>query len=129
MFGKSQNENKSVHCEVSGTETIIENTVALVNINGLIAMKNLNNPSVDFNRKEIQTVDKPSLKFYSELVVPEDLKPIFGRLFSIIDDEDELEHSTVIMSEFGEKSFSGRALLPLPGHINRIILPKYRTAG
>lgn len=113
MFGKSQNESTSVHCEVTGTETTIENTVALVKIDGVIALKNFNNPSVDFDRKLIQSIDKPPLKFYSELVVPEDLNPMFGRLFSIIDDLDELEHSTAIMSEFGKKNFSGRALLPL----------------
>jgi hypothetical protein len=117
MFGKSQNESKSVHCEVTGNKTTIENTVALVKIDGVIALKNFNNPSVDFDRKEIQSMDKPPLKFYSELIVPEDLKPIFGRLFSIIDDEDEMEHSTAIMSAEGIKIFSGKQLSPLIEHI------------
>lgn len=117
LFGKSQNETKSVHCEVKGTETTIENTVALVKIDGVIALKNFNNPSVDFDSKEIQSMDKPPLKFYSELVVPEDLKPFFGRMFSIINDEDEIEHSTAIMSEEGKKIYSGQKLFPLMEHI------------
>lgn len=118
LFGKTQNESKSIHCEITGNETSIENAVALVKIDGVIALKNFNNPSVDFDRKEILSADKPPLKFYSELFVPEDLKPIFGRIFSIINDEDEIEQSTAIMSAEGKKVFSGQKLLPLMEHIN-----------
>ena len=117
LFGKSQNESKSIHCELTGTETTLENAMALVKIDGVIALKNFNNPSVNYDRKEIQSADKPPLKFYSELIVPEDLKPIFGRMFSIIDDEDEVEHSTAIMSAEVKKNFSGQKLFPLMEHI------------
>lgn len=117
LFGKSQTETKIVHCEVTGTETTIENTVAFVKIDGVIALKNFNNPTVDLDRKEIQPIDKPPLKFYSEIIVPEDLKPIFGRLFSIINDEDEKEQSTAIMSLEGKRIFSGQKLFPLIEHI------------
>ena len=118
LFGKSQNETKSVHCEENGTETTIENTVALVKIDGIIALRNLNNPSIDFDRNQIQPIDKPPLNFYSELIVPEDLKPIFGRIFSIINDPDEVEQSTAIMSAKGKKIFSGQTLFPFAKHIN-----------
>lgn len=117
LFGKSRNETKSVHCEVTGTETTIENTVALVKIDGVIALKNFNNPYIDFDSKEILSIDNPPLKFYSELIVPEDLKHFFGRMFSIINDKDEMEHSTAIMSEKGKRIFSGQKLLPLMKHV------------
>lgn len=118
LFGKSQNESKNVHCEVTGNETTIDNVVALVKIDGVIALKNFNNPTVDSYKMEIQPIDKPPLKFYSEIVVPEDLKPIFGRIFSIVNDVDDIEQSTALMSKEGQKVFSSQKLIPFMEHIN-----------
>ena len=132
FFGKSpensHNEPKNVHCEITGNETTLENTVVLVKIDAVIALKNLSNPLIDFDNKIIKPIDKPPLKFYSELVVPSDLKGIFGRIFSIINDKDEIEISTAIMSQEGQKVYSGRNLIPFIEHINNGIellnLPK-----
>ena len=78
------NNSKKVHCEITGTETSIDNTVVLVKIDGVIALKNFTNPIVDFEDKIIQSSGKPPLNFYSEIFVPDDLKQIFGRMFSIM---------------------------------------------
>ena len=127
LFGKSKkespnetkfNDSKEVHCEVTGKETTIDNTIVLVKIDGVIALKNLNNPTIDIENKEIQSEDKPPIKFYSEVVVPENLKPIFGRIFSIINDEDEIEQSTAVISPEGQKTYSGQKLFPFMEHIN-----------
>lgn len=110
LFRKSQPETQNVFCEITGSQTTIDNTVVLVKINGVIALENLNNPMVDFENKTIKPIDKPPLNFYSELIVPDELKPIFGRIFSIINDEDEFEQSTAVMSKEGQKVFSGQKL-------------------
>jgi hypothetical protein len=127
LFGKSKkelvdkeklNDSKNVHCEVTGKETLIDNTVVLVKIDGVIVLKNLNNPTIDFENKEIQSQEKPLIKFYSEIVVPEDLKPVFGRIFSIVNDEEDIEQSTAVISTEGQKTYFGQKLLPFMEHIN-----------
>lgn len=127
LFGKSKkesttetkfNDSKIVHCEVTGKETPVDNTIVLVKIDGVIALKNLNNPTIDYESKVIQSEDKPPLKFYSEVFVPEDLKPIFGKIFSIINDEDDIEQSTAVISPEGQKTYSGQKLFPFMEHIN-----------
>ncbi len=111
------NNSKKVYCEITGAETSIDNTIVLVKIDGVIALKNFNNPMVDFENKIIQSSGKPPLNFYSEIIVPDDLKQIFGRVFSIINDEDEIEQSTTVMSMEGQKLFSGQKLFPFMEHI------------
>jgi hypothetical protein len=118
LFGKSQNEPRNVHCQITGKETTLENTVVLVKIDGVIALKNLRNPTVDFENNIIKPIDRPPLNFYSELIVPNDLKKIFGRMFSIVKDEDVIEQSTSIMSVEGQRNFSGRNLLPFVENIS-----------
>jgi len=111
------NNSKKVYCEITGAETSLDNTIVLVKIDGVIALKNFNNPVVDFENKIIQSSGKPPLNFYSEIIVPDDLKQIFGRMFSIIDDEDDIEQSTAVMSIEGQKIFSGQKLFPFMEHI------------
>ena len=105
FINKPDESSKKVHCEITGAETDINNNTALVRINGIIALKNLTNPRIDFSAKKIHSDGKPSLDFYSELMVPEDLKDFFGQVFSIIDDLDEIEKSTAILSAEGKKYF------------------------
>ena len=117
LFEKKQNETKKVYCEIYGDETSIENTVVLTKIDGVIVLKNLNNPTIDLNSRIINFNGNQSLKYYSELTVPEDLKQIFGRVFSIVNDEDDIEQSTAIMSDRGIKHYSGNKLFPFAEHI------------
>lgn len=105
------------HCEITGQETTLNNTVALVKIDGIAVLKNFSNPIIDLQNKLIVSDNKQPLKFHSEIIVPEDLKNIFGRLFSIIDDEDDLEKSTAIMSTEGIRLFSGQQIYPLAEYI------------
>lgn len=109
-----------VHCEITGEEVLINQTTALVRINGIIAFKNLRNPKIDLENKIIHADGKPSLKFYSEIYVPEGLKDVVGPIYSIIDDADDIESSSAIFSEEGKKMFSGQGLL---------IFEKYLESG
>jgi len=113
----SHSQIKRIHCEVTGKETTLDNTVVLVKINGVIALKNLNYPFLDFENKIIKPIDKPAIRFYSELFVPDDLKQTFGRLFSIVNNEDDIEQSTAIMSKEGQNIFSGKRLFAFIMHI------------
>lgn len=79
-------------------------------IDGIIALKNINNPIIDFENKIIQSRGKPPLNFYSEIIVPDDLKRIIGRMFSIVNDTDDIEQSTALMSIEGQRIFSGQKL-------------------
>jgi len=53
------NNSKKVYCEITGAETSVDNTIVLVKIDGIIALKNFNNPMVDFENKIIQSSGKP----------------------------------------------------------------------
>ena len=119
LFENKESQSKIVHCEIYGDETSLENTVILVKIDGVIVLKNLNDPTIDFNNRIIYSNGNQSLKFYSELTVPDDLKQLFGRIFSIVNDEDDIEQSTALMSTKGIKNFSGRKLLPFAEHIEK----------
>ncbi len=118
LFGKSSSNTHSVYCEITGDETALDNTVVLTKIDGVIALNNFNNPSIDFDNKIIKPIDKPPINFYSEIFVPEELKPIVGGIFSIVNDEDDIEQSTAIMSQKGQDVFSGQKLLPFFEHIS-----------
>ena len=118
LFGKNTHKTeKKVHCEITGAEAQINDTKALVRINGIIPLKNLINPKIDFENKVIHPDGKPPLKFYSELIVPDDLKIFFGPIYSIIDDLDDIESSTTILSEEGQNMFSGQGLIIFAKHI------------
>lgn len=111
------NSLKTVHCELNGTETGINNITGLVRINGVIAIKNLKNPKIDYDNKVINSDKKPPIKFYSDLYVPERIKDMFGPLYSIIDDLDEVEKSDTIMSEEGKIIFTAQNLGLFAEHI------------
>jgi len=112
------NNLKKTHCEITGFETSIENTVALVKIDGVIALKNLDKPIIDFEKKIIYSKGKKPVNFYSEVFVPKDLKQIFGKIFSIVNDVDDIEQSTAVMSNDGQDLFSGQKLFAFMKDIN-----------
>lgn len=118
IFGSTNKQKKIVHCEISGQESSLNQTTILTKINGLIALKHFDSPSLDENKKVIYSSTQPPLKYYSEIDVPTDLKSSVGRLFSIVDDEDELEQSTAVMSPEGKRIFTGNQIIPLFKYIN-----------
>ncbi len=120
LFRKNANKGiKKVHCEITGAETDIRNISGLIRINGVIALKNLRNPTIDHNKKLIHSDGKPSLKFYSEIFIPERIKNMFGSLYSIIDDVDEIEKSYAIISEEGKIIFAAQSLGLFDEHIKK----------
>lgn len=104
---------KTVHCEMNGKETTIDKTRVLTKINGIINLQLFQNPEVDYAEKVIYSSNKPPINFYNQISTPADLKIIFGDLFSIVDDEDEVEQSTNILSDEGMKVFMGRQLMKI----------------
>lgn len=119
IFKKKENlriPNKTVHCEITGQVTDISNTIGLAKINGILLVKNFRNPRIDLNSKLLFSDGKPPQKFYSELEIPDELKRIFGPLLSVVDDEDEIEQSTAIMSLTGRELFIGQGLIPFIKH-------------
>lgn len=117
LFGKSTSNNHNVYCEITGMESSVEETVVLSKIDGVIALNNFNNPSVDFDNRIIKPIDKPPLRFYSEVFVPEEMKALIGRVFSIVNDEDDIEQSTAIMSTKGQEVYSIQKVYPFIEHI------------
>lgn len=108
---------KTVHCEITGAEAGMNNIIGLVRINGVIALKNLKNPVIDHDEKIIYSDKRPPFEFYSELFVPEKLKDDFGKLYTIIDDPDEIEKSSAILSEHGKIVFAAQSLAVFEEHI------------
>lgn len=119
LFGSTSNQSKTVHCEITGKVSSLSDTVVLTKINGIIALKNFDNPEVDEDEQMIHSSTKPSLKYYSEIEVPTDLKGLFGRIFSIVDDEDELEQTTAIISGEGKRLFTGQKLAPFVDYVKQ----------
>jgi hypothetical protein len=118
LFSKNKQNQKDVHCEFTGDKTVLHNTYPLVKIESVIAIKNLSNPKINKDQKTIIPEDKPPLEYYCEIIVPEDLRPIFGRLFATVSDPDDPEISTCILSEEGKKKFSGTSVFPFAQYIN-----------
>ena len=79
-------------------------------------LKNTNNASVDLDKMEIHSADRLPQPFYSELLVSGYAKRHLGRLFSIVNDSDDLEHSTALLSEEGRDLFFENTILPLQEH-------------
>lgn len=119
IFGSRNKFPQVVHCEITGKIASLSDTVVLTKINGVIAYNNLNNPQIDNCKKLIYSSGKSPLKFHSEIIVPDDLKDIMGRLFSIIDDEDELEQSTSVLSSEGKRLHTGQQLVPFIDYVKR----------
>jgi hypothetical protein len=119
IFGSTTKETKTVHCEETGKPSSLSDTVVLTKINGVIAFNNLNNPQIDTDEKLIYSSGKPPIKYYSEIIVPDDLKGIMGRLFSIIDDEDELEQTTCVISPDGRRLHTEEQLIPFIDYVKQ----------
>jgi hypothetical protein len=116
-FGKSSNapaptKQRVVNCEVTGKQSSLADTSILTRINGIIAFNNLSNPQIDESTKTIHCYNKPTMTYHSEINVPDDLKGMMGRLFATVDDEDELEQSTAIISAEGKRMHTGQLLVP-----------------
>jgi hypothetical protein len=118
IFSSQSNQVRKVHCEITGKECSLNDTVILTKVNGVIVFKNIDDPELDEDEQVIYTPTKPPLKYYSEINVPNDLKQITGRLFSIVDDEDDLEQSTAVMSFEGQGIYTGRQLVPFLEYMN-----------
>lgn len=113
------------HCEITGQECSLDNTTVLTKIDSFIILKNIESSTIDINEKIIYTHSKTPIKFYSEIDVPLDLRNVIGRVFSAIDDEDELEQSTAIMSNEGKRLFTGNQLLSMVKYINEYELIRF----
>jgi len=99
-----------VHCEITGQTSSIVDTVVLTKINGIILLKNLESPEIYEAEKVIISYPKPPIKYYCELEVPFDHQSLLGRIFAIVDDEDELEQTTSILSSEGRRIYMGQQL-------------------
>jgi hypothetical protein len=102
-----------VHCEENGKETSIDKTRVLTKMDGIISLKDFQNPEIDFEKKTIYSSNKPPIKFFVKVNTPVDLNPILGDLFVTVDDEDEAEQTTSILSDEGMRMFMGRQLIKL----------------
>lgn len=110
--------NTNLHCEITGKSASLDDTVTLTKINAVVVLKNFDNPKIDRTEKKIFSSTKPPLRFYSEIPVPHDLLGAMGPLFSIVNDEDDLEQSTAIMSKEGIRLYTGRQLLPFIDYVD-----------
>jgi hypothetical protein len=113
------------HCEKNGKETSIEKTRVLTKINGIINLKLFQNPEIDFEQKTILSLNKPPIKFFTKINTPPDLKEIIGDLFATVEDSDEPEQSTCILSDEGIKYLMGSQLIKLIPHLKNYELIKF----
>ncbi|AHM63233.1 hypothetical protein D770_24940 [Flammeovirgaceae bacterium 311] len=112
-------ESRDVNCEITGLASALSETVVLTKVNGIIVLKNFDNPQVDALNKTIYSSSKPPLKYYAEINVPDPLKGKMGRLFSFVDDEDELEQSTAILSKAGREIHTMNQLVPFLNYVDQ----------
>lgn len=118
---------KVVHCEMTGKETSIDKTRVLTRINGVINIKLFENPEVDLVNKIIYSTNKPPISFFVKIHTPTDLKEVLGEFYAIVENTNELEQSTHILSDEGVKVFMGRQLMKLIDYIDKseiITFPK-----
>jgi hypothetical protein len=112
-FFKTRTDNRTVHCEETGDEASLNNLRVLTKIKGVINLRAFRDPEVDYSDKLIYSVGKPPVKYFSKLHVPAKLYSVLGDLFSIVDDEDDPEQSTALLSDDGLDKFMGSELLKL----------------
>jgi hypothetical protein len=124
LFESTSKDTKEVSCEVTAKNATLSDTVSFVKINGIIIPKNFQNPEIDFDSKTIYSATKPPIQYYREILVPNELQPVFGRLFAMVEDEDEIEISTGIVSQEGINHFTGKSLLPLIQYVQQAELLK-----
>lgn len=113
MFSK----RKVFHCELYGNETTIEKTRVLTKIKGVINLKLFNNPHIDYEGKIIYSSTNKPIKYFSKLHTPEDLKDITGDLYTIVDDFDELEQSTCILSDKAKDFVMGNQIIKFVNYL------------
>lgn len=116
---------KNVHCEMNGRETSIDRTRVLTKISGIINLKLFNNPRVDNKQKVIHSDNKQIIKFYNKVHVPQDLKVIFGELYTIVEDEDEVDQSIHILSDEGVNVFMGRQLFRIAEYLEEYAVIRF----
>lgn len=109
----NNNEKVPKHCELNATKSSIEETRIITKIKGIINLKVLKNPEVDFLNKVIKSGNKPPIEYLVKLNVPYELRSNLGELYSTNIDEDEIEQSTCILSEEGINIFMKRQITPL----------------
>jgi hypothetical protein len=109
IFGSSR-PAKSVHCEITGNPCTLSETVVLTRIKGVIFLKNIPNADLD-ERQRIITSGRQQLDYYSEISVPNKLKSVLGRVFSMVgDDPDDIEQTTAVISESGKEIYANQIL-------------------
>lgn len=119
LFRKTSTTSKEVSCQVIGNKATITDTVSLVKINSIIVTKHIGNIEIDYSEKTINSSKKPPIKYYREILVPNELQQIFGRLFAQVEDEDDLELSTAIISEEGIRKFTGISLMKIGEYLKQ----------
>lgn len=110
---------KTVHCEKNGKETSIDRTRVLTKISGVINLNMFDNPKVDNSQKVIHSDSKPPIKFYTKIQVPQEMKGLLGELYATVEDEDEVEQSTHILSDEGVNGFMGSQLIKLVDYLKQ----------
>ncbi len=100
-----------VYCEMNGKETSIQNTRVLTKISGVINFNLFKQPRIDFEERIIYSSNRPPIKFFTKINVPQDLQQACGELYATVEDEDELEQSTHILSDDGLKYLMGSQII------------------
>lgn len=106
-----------VHCERIGKETSINKTRVLTKVNGIINLKLFQNPEIDFEEKIIYSSNREPINFFSKIHTPADLRFILGDLFVMVNDEDDVEQSTSILSDEGIDHLMGSQLIKLLSYL------------
>jgi hypothetical protein len=126
MFSNLFNStSKKVHCEITGEKISLEHTRILTKINGVINLKLFRNPYVDELQKIIYSDNQPPMNYFSKLSVPSSLYGIIGDLYSIVEDEDDLEQSTNILSKDGVDLFMHNQLSQLVEYLKKNHVVKF----
>jgi len=119
LFRKSSTDKKEVWCEITGKSAAISDTVSLIKINGIVVSKNLSNVEIDNANKIIYSSSHPPIEYYQEILVPNERQNVFGRLFAKVEDEDEIEVSTAIISSDGINMFTLKSLILFIQYLNK----------
>ena len=106
-------QNPIVHCEIKGDKTELTNTVVLTKVNGIFISKNFVNSRINSEEKILYSDNKPPVNFYEQLEVPYELDSVLGSLFATVEDIEDPEQSTAILSAEGLNIFMGRQLVKL----------------
>ncbi len=114
-----------VHCEYYGSVSSIEKTRAITKINGVINLRMFRNPIVDTSKKLIFSENKEPIKYFQKMFIPDDLKAECDDLYSWVDDPDDIEQSTAILSDKGVRYLMGSQLVKLIGYLNEYDLIQF----